>query len=208
MRLKDLIRGKENAQEVKTEENAELKRRLTTKDEATRAANEGSVLISRLTAKLDALETELPQLREKIYTAEAARQRMIDLVAMDKASQTELEKTREELEEAKKAVVEAVEMISAVSRAKDKSVENLTALSNRRYAADRAFWAFVCEEMKVDINAAVGRKAEYAWAANAGSGGTHRTDAIGWIFSLQQPPHERLREVLLELESMYREKAR
>jgi hypothetical protein len=50
-------------------------------------------------------------------------------------------------------------MISAVSRAKDKTVENLTTLSNSRYAADRAFRAFVCKEMKADINAAVGRKA-------------------------------------------------
>lgn len=208
MKLKDLLRGKEDTQEVKTEKDAELRRLLAAKDEALRACNEGSELISRLTAKLDALEDDLPKLKEKITLAEASRQRTIDLVALDKASPAELDKAREAFEEAKKVVAESVEMISAVSRQKDKAVENLTALSNRRYGADRAFWTFVCKEMQADINAAVGRKAEYAWAANAGSGGTQRTDAIGWIFSLHQPPHERLREVLNELEALYREKAR
>lgn len=209
MKLKDLLRSsKEDTQEVEKEADAGLKKVIEAKDAAKRAMNEGNELIAKLTAKLDVLETDLPQLKEKISVAEAARQRMIDLVAMDKASQTELEKTREELEEAKKAVVEAVEMISAVSRNKDKAAENLSRLSNMCSATDRAFWALIRDDIKAEIVSVVGRKAEYAWAANAGSGGTRRTDAIGWIFSLHQPPHERLREVLNELEALYREKAR
>lgn len=208
MKLKDLLHGKDDAQEVRTEKNAELRKLLAAKDEAWKAYNDGLELISRLATKLDAVEKELPELKENIVAADAARLRIIDLVAMDKASSEELEKARTVVSEAKRVETEAVEMCSALTRTKDKAEANLSRLSTTREAADRAFWAFVCREMATDINAIVGRKAEYAWAANAGSGGTHRTDAIGWIFNLSQPPHERLRVVLDELEAIYREKAR
>lgn len=181
-----------------------VKKAAEARKEVAAQEEEARNLYDKLGEKLKRLQASIQVLKCSIDDAKRRRRDLIDLVAVDKAEQSELDAAREKVDEVMRTLTEAEEMVQAVEAARSRAAEDLSRASRNRQGADKAFWREVFGLLQTRILKAVGTDLELAWAACIASGLAH--GYVGFLQALcgqRELSREKVQEILNGLEKEY-----